>query len=100
MILCVSIVGNPSFLCHQTLDSFHRLVSSLRNGFPIVNNFNSLCLKLCRFWNELKGKYFQITSVRSVVIPRSVEVLSESCFLECKLLSSVTIESGSKNVTN
>jgi hypothetical protein len=34
--------------------------------------------------------------LKSIIIPSSVEVLCESCFFECKSLSSVTFESGSR----
>jgi hypothetical protein len=45
---------------------------------------------------RIEAKIFSKTSLNSVAIPKLVEVLGESCFLEYELLSSVTLESESK----
>jgi hypothetical protein len=46
--------------------------------------------------SRIEREAFFVTGLVLIVIPASVEMLSESCFYWCELLSSVTFESGSR----
>jgi hypothetical protein len=43
---------------------------------------------------------FRETRLVEIIVPASVEVLGDDCFAECRSLSSVTFESGSKFAGN
>jgi hypothetical protein len=48
-----------------------------------------------RFVRAIRSTAFSNSSLVSIVIPRTVEIIGSSCFSGCKSLSSVLIESGS-----
>jgi predicted transcriptional regulator len=48
-----------------------------------------------RFVRAIRSKAFSGSSLLSIVIPRTVEIIGSFCFSACKSLSSVLIESGS-----
>jgi hypothetical protein len=47
------------------------------------------------FVRAIRSKAFSNSSLPSIVIPRTVEIIGSSCFSSCNSLSSVSIESGS-----
>jgi hypothetical protein len=46
--------------------------------------------------SRIERSTFRETGLREIVIPASVEVLGEECFLGCTLLQSITFEQGSR----
>jgi hypothetical protein len=48
-----------------------------------------------RFVRAIRSEAFSHSSLASIVIPRTVEIIGSSCFSDCTFLSSVSIESGS-----
>jgi hypothetical protein len=46
--------------------------------------------------SRIENKAFQGTGLVEIIIPASVEVLGYECFSQCKSLSDVTFESGSR----
>jgi predicted transcriptional regulator len=48
-----------------------------------------------RFVRAIRSKAFSNSSLPSIVIPQTVEIIGSVCFSDCKSLSSVSIESGS-----
>jgi hypothetical protein len=94
-IRCVSIVDNPRFPATKLwIPSPIGFIASL--CFSSYRQFKSLVFEDVPILERIETRIFSKTSLRSVALPRSVEILGEECFLECGLLSSVTIESESK----
>jgi hypothetical protein len=61
------------------------------------------CLRRLIVWidrlfpvSEIKSEAFFICSLKSIVIPRIIEILGSYCFLGCGSLSAISIESDSK----
>jgi hypothetical protein len=95
MIMCISAVGNPHFSATRLWIPFPIDFITSRSIYG-NKQFEFLVFENVLMLKGIEGKAFSKTSLRSVVISEFVEVLGESCFLECGLLSSVIIELRSK----
>jgi hypothetical protein len=95
IIQCVSAVVNPPFSVTRLWIHF-RIDFIASACISESQKFKFLVFENVSMLERIESGLFSETSLKSVVISRSVEVLCENCFLKCKLLSSVTIESESK----
>jgi hypothetical protein len=95
MIMYISVVGNPHCSTGRLwIPSPIGFIAS--ECFYRIQQFQFLVFENVSMLERIEARPFSKTILRSVAISESVEVLSESCFLECELFSLLTIESGSK----
>jgi hypothetical protein len=95
VIQCVSSIGCGSFTGSILwLPSPTILIAS--ESVSKKEEFKSVVFEREFTIDNLGKKVFSKTDLKFVQIPASVEVLGESCFWECRSLSSVRFETGSR----
>jgi hypothetical protein len=91
------ILSNRSLVFHCISQvEFFRIVPELEvigeSAFARLESLRGLHFVHCSQLRRIEASAFCCTSLRSLVLPRTVEILCDSCFNECQFLASIEFE--------